>query len=112
MNREKKNTTQNPKYQNPKNQPYSKQPLTQDDPKNGEPANPPHDPVHDTIQNKSSEQHDSSRKPKLETQMGDKTKTTTGETKVVFCRNEGPRPVRATRAFNILERRPSTNIPG
>jgi hypothetical protein len=59
---ENKTTTQNPKHQNLKNQPYSKQPLTQDDPKNQEPANPPHDPVHDTIQNKSSAHHDSTRK--------------------------------------------------
>jgi hypothetical protein len=112
MNNENKTTTRNPKYQNPKNQPYSKQPLAQDDPRNQERANPPHDPAHDTIQNKSSERHDSARKPQGETQTSDKTKTATGETKVVFCRNEGPRPIRATRGFNILERQPSTNIPG
>jgi hypothetical protein len=62
MNRENKTTTQNPKYQNPKNQPYSKQPLTQDDPQNREPANPPHDPIHDTTQNKPSGHRDSRRK--------------------------------------------------
>jgi hypothetical protein len=57
MNNENKTTTQNPK-----NQRYLKQPLTQDDPKNQEPANPPPDPVHDTIQNKPSTHHDSTRK--------------------------------------------------
>jgi hypothetical protein len=112
MNDENKTPTQGPNGHNPKNQGYTKQPFSQDDPRNQEPANPPHDPVHDTIQNKYSEQHDSARKPQGETQTGDKTKTATGEAKVVFCRNEGPRPVRATRGFNILERRPSTNIPG
>jgi hypothetical protein len=62
MNNENKTTTRNPKYRNPKNQPYSKQPLAQDDPKNQEPANPPHDPVHDTTQNKPSAHDDSTRK--------------------------------------------------
>jgi hypothetical protein len=112
MNNENKTTSQHPKYQNPKNQPYSKQPLPQDDPKNQEAASPRHDPTHDTEQNKPSERHDSTRKPRGETQMGDKTKTTEGETKYLFCRNEGPRPVRATRGFNVLERRLSTIIPG
>ena len=113
MNNENKTTTPDPNGQNPKNQGYTKQPLSQDDPRNQEPANPPHDPIYDTIQNKSLERHDSgSKRPQGKSQTGDKTQTAKAETRYVFCRNEGPRPVRATRGFNVLERRPSTNIPG
>ena len=70
MDNENKTTTQNPT-----NQRYSKQPLTQA-PKKQEPAeHPPHDPIHDTMQNNPSEQHDSTRKSQGETHKGDKTKT-------------------------------------
>jgi hypothetical protein len=61
MNNENKATAENPKRRNPKNRPYSKQRLTQDS-KNQESKSPPHDPVHDTTQNKPSEHHDSRRK--------------------------------------------------
>ena len=111
MNNENKTTTPDPNGQNPKNQGYTKQPLSQDDPRNQEPANPPHDPVHDTIQNKLSEQHDSARKPRGETQTGDKTKTATCETKYALCRKEVPGRS-SYWGFNVLERRPSTNISG
>jgi hypothetical protein len=81
MNNENKTTTQDPKHQDPKKHGYTKQPLTQD-PKNQEPAkHPTHNPIHDTTQNKPSEQHDSTRKPQGETQKNDKTKSATGESK-------------------------------
>ncbi|MGC1906126.1 MAG: hypothetical protein WA715_20070 [Candidatus Acidiferrum sp.] len=81
MNNENKTTTQDPKHQNPKNQGYTKQPLTQD-PKNQEPAkHPTHNPIHDTTQNKPSEQPDSTHKLQGETQKTDKTKTATGGNK-------------------------------